>query len=391
MLAPPKRRDDFHVGIVCALAIEYNAVSHVVDEFWDETKLGRSVGDPNTYSIGRIGEVNVVLVLLSGMGKVSAASATASFRASYPNLELVLVTGVCGGVPISPSGEEILLGDVVISKAVVQRDFGRQYPDKLEIKDTVHDHLGRPTKNIRNFVARFETDRAREKLEDKATVHLEELQLRARGQRRAANYHFPGADKDCLFLPSYLHRHHSDCNVCMTGPKVCEASRNASCLELGCDKGQLLVRDRLNQKSKLQRCGREKDAQAPYVFVGHIGSGDTVLKSAEERDRLAKAHGLIAFEMEGAGVWDEIPCIIVKGVCDYADSHKNKGWQNFAAATAAAVSKVLIEEYPITEPSKRDQSDRMECSGPVFHGSVSDSNILTGIHSNGGTQVFNFA
>ncbi|KAG5798007.1 hypothetical protein H9Q69_002940 [Fusarium xylarioides] len=372
MFAPPKSRDDFRVDIICALAVEYNAVNHVVDEFWEETKLGRSVGDPNTYSIGRIGEVNVVLVLLSGMGKVNAASATASFRASYPNLELVLVTGVCGGVPISPSGEEILLGDVVISKAVVQRDFGRHYPDKLEIKDTLDDRLGRPTKNIRNFVARFETDRAREKLEDRATVCLEELQLRAGGRRRAANYHFPGADKDCLFLRSYVHKHHSDCNVC-------------------CEKRQLLVRDRLDEKSKLQQCGRAKDAQAPYVFVGHIGSGDTVLKSAEERDRLAKAHGLIAFEMEGAGVWDEIPCIIVKGVCDYADSHKNKAWQNFAAATAAAVSKVLIEEYPITEPGKRDESDRMGCGGPVFHGSVSDSNILTGIHSNGGTQMFNFA
>ncbi len=28
--------------------------------------------------------------------------------------------------------------------------------------------------------------------------------------------------------------------------------------------------------------------------------------------------------MEGAGVWDEVPYIVIKGICDYADSHKNK-------------------------------------------------------------------
>jgi nucleoside phosphorylase len=65
------------------------------------------------------------------------------------------------------------------------------------------------------------------------------------------------------------------------------------------------------------------------------------MKSAEERDRIAKIDDIIAFEIEAGGVWEEVPCIIVKGVCDYADSHKNKKWQDFAAATAAAVMKAL--------------------------------------------------
>lgn len=58
--------------------------------------------------------------------------------------------------------------------------------------------------------------------------------------------------------------------------------------------------------------------------MGPIGSGDIVLKSGEDRDRIAKLHSILAFEMEGAGVWDELPYIVVKGVSDYADSHKNK-------------------------------------------------------------------
>lgn len=68
--------------------------------------------------------------------------------------------------------------------------------------------------------------------------------------------------------------------------------------------------------------------------------------SAEERDRIASLHNLIAFEMEGAGLWDNMPCIIVKAVCDYADNHKNKRWQSFATATAASVTKALLDIYP---------------------------------------------
>ncbi|TEA18648.1 hypothetical protein C8034_v010408 [Colletotrichum sidae] len=69
------------------------------------------------------------------------------------------------------------------------------------------------------------------------------------------------------------------------------------------------------------------------------------MKSGEDRDRIAAQNGIIAFEMEGAGIWEEIPCIIVKGVCDYADSHKNKSWQDFVALMAASTTKTLLERY----------------------------------------------
>ncbi|KAK1948697.1 hypothetical protein LY78DRAFT_595338 [Colletotrichum sublineola] len=74
------------------------------------------------------------------------------------------------------------------------------------------------------------------------------------------------------------------------------------------------------------------------------------MKSGEHRDRVAQEHGIIAFEIEGAGVWEEMPCIIVKGVCDYADSHKNKLWQDFAAAMAASATKALIKRYICRTP-----------------------------------------
>lgn len=83
--------------------------------------------------------------------------------------------------------------------------------------------------------------------------------------------------------------------------------------------------------------------------MGAVASGDIVMKSVADRDRLSKEAGVIAFEIEGAGVWDEVPCIVVKGVCDYTDCHKYKGWQNFAAATAASATKAILEFHIQTD------------------------------------------
>ncbi|KAL3489691.1 hypothetical protein BJX62DRAFT_238819 [Aspergillus germanicus] len=72
------------------------------------------------------------------------------------------------------------------------------------------------------------------------------------------------------------------------------------------------------------------------------------------RDVIAKKEQVIGFEMEGAGVWETLPCILVKGVSDYADSHKSKDWQLFAAASAAACMRALLDEHPISicQPSR---------------------------------------
>lgn len=75
-------------------------------------------GDQNTYLTGRIGPVDAVLVRLSGMGKAIAASNTASLRSSFPRLELVILTGICGGVPHA-GANGIVLGDVILAKTVV--------------------------------------------------------------------------------------------------------------------------------------------------------------------------------------------------------------------------------------------------------------------------------
>ncbi|RDW87359.1 phosphorylase superfamily protein [Coleophoma crateriformis] len=353
----PNRREDFTVAIICALPLEYNAVSLLFDKFWDEDgdHYGRAAGDPNSYTTGRIGKYDVVLALLPHMGKVNAASSAASIRSSYGGLQLALLVGICGGVPRSGMGseEEILLSDVVISKTVVQYDLGKRYPDKFLRKNTVEDNLSKPNKDVRNLLVTFETDLGLDRLQQSTAKYLKQLQANAAQRKRGGKYQYPGTVEDKLFASSYRHKHQSLPNcVCRDCHKksdpVCDEALKSVCDELGCDKKYLVARERLQTKQPLERDNKD-EVQEPAIWIGSVASGDTVMKSGEDRDEIARNEGVIAFEMEGAGVWEEVPCIVVKGVCDYADSHKSDKWQNFAAATAASASKAILERYIRTD------------------------------------------
>ncbi|KAF7532252.1 hypothetical protein G7Z17_g13661 [Cylindrodendrum hubeiense] len=358
----PSNRDDFEVAIICALPLEYNAAFLIFDEFWgkDGDQYGRAPGDPNSYMTGCVGNYNVVLALLPHMGKINAASAAASMRSSYGGLRLALLVGVCGGMPRGEDSD-ILLGDVIISKTVVQYDFGRMHPDKFVRKDAVGENLGRPNTDIRSLLVVFNTDPGLDQLEEQTAHFLQELRDKVAQTKRKGKYDYPGTAQDRLYEPTYRHKHHAPpvclCHSCLSdSDPVCDTALGSSCVDLGCDDKHLVVGNRLQSKRQLE-LERSEKAHQPGVHVGDVASGDMVIKSAAHRDRIARDTGVIAFEMEGAGVWDEVPCIVVKGVCDYADSHKHKGWQNFAAATAASASKAILQCYIQVDKKKKAPAD----------------------------------
>ncbi len=362
----PSHRDDFEIAVICALPLEYDAASLLIDDFWDQEsyQYGRAAGDDNYYTTGRIGGHNVVFVLLHHMGKASAAGAAASIRSSYSRVRLALLVGICGGMPWA-GDHEVLLGDVVISKSVVQYDLGRQYPDKYVRKDTVHDNLVMPTKDVRKLLVTFETAHGLELLQQRTAHFLRELQCRKESYKH--KYAYPGTAEDKLFESSYRHKHHSSlsciCSECHGKlDPVCDEALDSVCEDVGCDERYLVLRDRLEAKKQLEQDDIDK-VQEPAIHVGSFASGDTVMKSGEDRDKMARKEGIVAFEMEAAGIWEELPCLVVKGVCDFSDCHKNKKWQNFAAATAAATAKAILERYIPTDGSRR----RVEEDRPPAH------------------------
>ena len=358
-------REDFEIAIICALPLEADAVNYLFDEFWDldGDSFQKTPRDQNHYTTGRIGKFNVVLVHLPGMGKANAATAATFLLSSYTNVRLALVVGICGGVPVlDPDDErdEVLLGDVVISNAVVQYDFRRNSTSEPTRTHNMRleDVFNKAGKDIAALLKSLSTYHGKARIRDKTARHLKELQnarataVKRDGETLSKTYQYPGTSNDRLFKSSHLHRHRSSlpraeprCGC--TDKSSCDQALRFFCENLGClNSPASLVqpRKRLNFKRVLERDPRrQSEAQVPCVHIGTVGSGDIVMRSAVDRDRLAQHHNIIALEMEGAGVWETMPCIIIKGVSDYADSHKDKKWQNFAAATAASATKALLE------------------------------------------------
>ncbi|KAI1012377.1 hypothetical protein LB504_013205, partial [Fusarium proliferatum] len=107
--------------------------------------------------------------------------------------------------------------------------------------------------------------------------------------------------------------------------------------------------DRCDAAWEVERDQRE--SSDPEIHYGIIASGNKLIKDAATRDSLSgdTGHQCLCVEMEAAGLMDRFPCLVIRGICDYADSHKNDRWQRYAAATAAAFAVELLEYVPTAQ------------------------------------------
>ena len=104
----------------------------------------------------------------------------------------------------------------------------------------------------------------------------------------------------------------------------------------------------------------DRDADEELVHFGLIGSGNQVIRDALFRDKLYRDEKIICFEMEAAGLTEDFECLVIRGICDYCDSHKNKIWQPYAAGIAAAYAKELLLTLPPKQVEDMPKSKILE-------------------------------
>lgn len=299
---------DFTVGWICALPIELAAATEMMDEEYGD--LPCQPTDTNIYCFGRVGVHNVVAACLPAgqMGSASAATVAAQMKTSFPFLRFGVLVGIGGGVPNLDAGIDIRLGDVVISQpsgqygGVIQYDFG---------KTGTHGHITRtgslnaPSPVLLSGLSKLHQLYVRKKTQ--VSEHLSSV-------TSLPNFRSPGPSHDTLYKPSSVHVGGDSCKKCR--------------------KRDVVKRE-------------ERETQEPKLFLGNIASGNQVMKDGTTRDAYSKElGGVFCFEMEAAGLMNNFSCIIVRGISDYADAHKNKHWQSYAAVTAAAYAKELLRLIP---------------------------------------------
>ena len=287
----------YTVGWLCALPIELAAARMLLDQ-----KPENLHHDGVEYTLGSIASHNVVIGCLPAgqVGIGSAATVATKMRANFPNLRFGLMVGVGGGVP---GKKGVRLGDVVVSHpnashgGVIQYTFGKSLPGGF-----IHTgFLNTPPQSLLQAVANL---RARHiEKNNNVSPYLAISKSRADFRRPES--------EDILFMPTYDHiKDEETCGKCDKSKKVDLGSRGHN---------------------------------NPVIHYGTIASGDCVMKNGEERDLISsKFDGVLCFEMEAAGLMNSWPCLVIRGICDYADSHKNKEWQPYAAGVAAGFAKELL-------------------------------------------------
>ncbi|KAJ0163499.1 putative ankyrin repeat protein [Colletotrichum tanaceti] len=294
--------DAYTVGWICALSIEMAAAEAMLDNIHKCPPT--HAADSNSYLLGSMGNHNVVIACLpsGGYGTINATVVASDMKKTFPSIRFWLMVGIGGGVPDGgvPGRFDVRLGDVVVSHpagtspGVVQYDFGKTEQNGCFTRQGV---LNKPPKELLTAVSKLQS-------QNRLT-----FPIRFKEQVPSkASWTYPGVKKDRLFEADY--EHHGD-----------------SCIN--CDSSRLVKR-------------LARPNEGPIVHYGTIASGDQVMKHGTTRDLIAKDLGVLCFEMEAAGLMDGFPSLVIRGICDYADSHKAKEWQPYAAATAAAYAKELL-------------------------------------------------
>lgn len=281
--------------------------------------------DNNVYTYGSIGPHNVVLACLPAgvLGNSSAATVAMDLVRSFGSIKLGLLVGIGGGIPTEL---DIRLGDVVVSTpdgthgGVVQYDLGKTVEGGRFVRRGV---LDKPHPILLSAISQVQAKHKRG--EPTFYGYISEA------VKRCPNFAPPKERSDVLFEAAYDHQ---------SGEKTCDK----------CDPARVVSR-------------ADRPSKDPQIYYGNIASGNQVMKHGSTRDRLAREEKVICLEMEAAGLMNRLPCTVIRGISDYADSHKNDDWQSYAALAAAAFAKELLLRIPPKEVKKVPSVDQAEDAG----------------------------
>ncbi|RDW79916.1 hypothetical protein BP6252_04554 [Coleophoma cylindrospora] len=321
MAAPPLNA--FQIGIVCPLPIERAAAQEVLDIEYDDPKETYP-NDTNIYSLGKIGHHNVVIAGFPAgfTGLVAAATVASNLTKTFTSVKVLLCVGIGGGVWAETS--DVRIGDIVVSEPAGGYSGVEQYSFGKALENGNFERTGiqrPPPEEILTAIGKLKSDFVRERTDLATTI--------AKFQMKRP-FRYLGADNDRLFKTGSTHKASSpDC--------------------AGCDLSQLV-----------KRTPREppfvEGLPGPQIHYGLIASADQLMKDSKLRDSLNKSCGghIRCFEMEAAGLMNNFPCLVIRGISDYSDSHKrsDKGWHGFAAAMAAAYARELVKILPLNALAK---------------------------------------
>ncbi|PGH18851.1 hypothetical protein AJ79_00264 [Helicocarpus griseus UAMH5409] len=269
-----KSLDLYTVGWIAALPLECAAATAMLDEIHRKPlNFEQPHTNTNSYTWGRIGKHNLVIAsLAAGVYDMTSAAITAScMLSSFPQIRVSLLVGIGASIARSGEGHNIQLGDIAVSQShensedVIQYDLFKVKLGNHSLKVLLHALVNLQTQHLLKPPRLLE--------------YLKEVII-----------HYPRLAKQ-----RYVHQ--------------------------GFESDQLFKTTDPNEEIQHERC----DSIEPEIHYNIIASDNTLFKDAAYRDKILEniEKECICFEMKAAGLMNNFPCIVVREICDYTDSHKN--------------------------------------------------------------------
>ncbi len=346
----------FDVCVVCALAKEAKAFMSVTSRqcrvrfekgFSSESK--REYRYTTIYN-NRREQLTIHVSWLTNPGPLEAGShITSVFREFRPRL--AIMTGICAG-----DRRRVKLGDLVVADRAFLYDNGKVEVDKDGQREYLYDtDTGHSARDVLHFVRMFDLwkptvaklrrppskRQQREWLLSKLleettsrvdTIQVEELEKHAPGWRKIVQEMQEGADP-------YLSKERT-------------------------------LRDK-SRVSELRYKEDEfpfKDPLRPECHIAPMASGSAVRRDDPFKEVQIPVRGTVAIDMEGAAFYRIVEdfvgtrSLLVKGVCDYADSDKDDTYHQYASSVSALYALCFIREYATSDRMPRILTEREQIS-----------------------------
>ncbi|KAL2829430.1 purine and uridine phosphorylase [Aspergillus cavernicola] len=309
----PFQNDKYQIAWICSNHIEMLPASEMLDREFGEPQIPLKTDKEYAMTLGIMGNHKIVILnlLTEENGDECGSALVAELLAKFPQIRFGVMVGVGAGIPDYEGDEvrDIRVGDVVVGSYKAD-DGGVFVYDGWE-PYTILGTFNAPPRCLRPAVVGLQTRRG----ECMSRVSARINNMLEKRAHMAKTWRRPDATTDLLYRSGY---DKDDGGICSGWKEAQEVSR---------------------------RDWERRSTIDPFIHCGGIAISSESVEDGRTRDRIHSIYPQVfCLDNDLSGVETGFPCLVIRGISNYADTHRNGEWLRYAAAAAAAFGTILLHE-----------------------------------------------
>lgn len=305
-------------------------------------------------------------------GSVATAIHTTKMLSVYPHPDLSFMTGICAG----RRKKGIDLGDVVVGNMAFQYEVGKKSGGKFEPEMANTKPDPQFVQWLNDFDSKkYPLERFIQTPRPPTLRFQKEWVLFQLDKKEREGARWPVTDEDIReareHCPSWKQAISS-----LSKDGLIEQTGSLTLTSSGRDEVIKLKLEGLTTEAN-------PDPTNPKVWIGAFATGSQVVAEPNFFDELAQRdRTVLALDMEAAAFFEAVraeganlPCAVIKGVCDFADEEKDDAF-HYYAAEAAARWMLAFSQYALSLKSSDSNAQQTQIVVPEGGGPSTQSGVL---------------